>query len=119
AHLHHAYEWLRQGHDAKAVVAGVVFQMMYTTLFGAFAGFVQLRTGHLVSSVLVHAFCNFMGVPDVTFNIVPGNSRDSTCTSILYPHRRGIWFCHGAGVCLFCVLLFPLTSPGLYGSALW
>lgn len=31
----------------------------------------------------------------------------------------GIWFCYGAGVCLFLLFLFPLTSPTLYSSALW
>lgn len=47
AHLHHAYEWLRQGHSLPTVVAGVTFQMTYTSIFGAFAAFVQLRTGDL------------------------------------------------------------------------
>lgn len=40
-----------------------VFQFGYTTLFGAFAGFVILRTGNLYACVLVHTFCNWMGLP--------------------------------------------------------
>lgn len=119
AHLHHAYEWLRQGHAARTVAIGVIFQMIYTSLFGAYAVFVQMRTGHLASSILVHALCNFMGVPDLTFNVAPGNSQESTPTSVLYQRRIGIWCFYCTGVCLFCVLLFPLTSPGLYGSILW
>ncbi|CAN0202345.1 unnamed protein product, partial [Ectocarpus sp. 4 AP-2014] len=67
AHLHHALEWLRQGNSARAVAVGMLFQIAYTSVFGAFAAFVQLRTGHLVSSILVHMLCNFMGVPDITF----------------------------------------------------
>lgn len=45
AHFHHALEWLRQGYSARMVVTGVLFQMAYTSAFGAFAVFVQLRTG--------------------------------------------------------------------------
>jgi prenyl protein peptidase len=40
-----------------------VFQLAYTTLFGAYATFLYLRTGSLLAVVLVHAFCNWMGLP--------------------------------------------------------
>lgn len=49
--------------------------------------------GHLVSSILVHMLCNYMGVPDITFSIAPGNPRESTRTSVLYEHRKG-GLCH-------------------------
>ncbi|CAM9122700.1 unnamed protein product, partial [Ectocarpus fasciculatus] len=88
AHLHHALEWLRQGNSLRAVAVGMLFQIAYTSVFGAFAVFVQLRTGHLVSSILVHMLCNFMGVPDITFSIAPGNPGESTRTSVLYKHRK-------------------------------
>ncbi|CAM9367501.1 unnamed protein product, partial [Hapterophycus canaliculatus] len=114
AHLHHALEWLRQGNAVRAVAMGVLFQIGYTSVFGAFAVFVQLRTGHLISSILVHMLCNFMGVPDITFSIPPGNPRESTRTSVLYEHRKGLWCCYGVGIFLFCCLLRPLTSPNLY-----
>ncbi|CAM9153077.1 unnamed protein product [Ascophyllum nodosum] len=97
----------------------MMFQITYTSVFGAFAVFVQLRTGHLVSSILVHTMCNLMGVPDITFATKPGTPADSSPTSVLYEHRTGLWFLYGVGVCLFCGLLFPLTSPNLYGSVLW
>ncbi|CAM9259522.1 unnamed protein product [Pylaiella littoralis] len=119
AHLHHAAEWLRQGHAVRTVVAGVLFQMVYTSIFGAFAVFVQLRTGHLASSILIHVLCNFMGVPDITFSIAPGNPRESTRTSVLYEHRAGLWCCYGIGIGLFFGLLRPLTAPSLYNSVLW
>lgn len=48
AHLHHALEWFRQGHAPRTVMAGVIFQIAYTSIFGAFAAFVQLRTGTYV-----------------------------------------------------------------------
>ncbi|CAM9684495.1 unnamed protein product [Laminaria digitata] len=119
AHFHHALEWLRQGYSARMVLTGVLFQMTYTSAFGAFAVFVQLRTGHLASAVLVHVLCNFMGVPDITFSVAPGNPRESTSTSVLYKHRTGLWCCYGIGICLFFALLFPLTSPSFYASLLW
>lgn len=40
-----------------------LFQLTYTTLFGAYATFLYLRTGSLLAVVLVHAFCNWMGLP--------------------------------------------------------
>lgn len=45
AHLHHALEWLRYGLTIRTVAAMVVFQFAYTSVFGAFAVFVHLRTG--------------------------------------------------------------------------
>ncbi len=54
-------------------------------------------TGHLVSSILVHMLCNFMGVPDITFSIAPGNHRESTRTSVLHDHRIGEKEARGAG----------------------
>lgn len=42
-----------------------------------------------MSSILVHMLCNYMGVPDITFTIPPGNLRESTRTSVLYEHRKG------------------------------
>jgi prenyl protein peptidase len=40
-----------------------LFQLTYTTLFGGYATFVFMRTGSLLSVVLLHTFCNWMGLP--------------------------------------------------------
>ena len=56
AHLHHALEWLRQKQPPKTVLAGVLFQLVYTSVFGAFAVFVQLRTGRLVKGLTFYAW---------------------------------------------------------------
>lgn len=65
AHLHHFYEF-RVTHPsapvAQALVRSVV-QLGYTTLFGAYATFLLLRTGSLLAIFVVHAFCNCMGFP--------------------------------------------------------
>ena len=46
-----------------AAVLRSVLQFTYTTLFGGYATFVYLRTGSLLSVILVHTFCNWMGFP--------------------------------------------------------
>ncbi len=63
AHLHHAVQSLRDGVAPVQVAAVVTLQTFYTSLFGIFANFVFLRTGHLAAVVVLHAFCNNMGFP--------------------------------------------------------
>ncbi|KAG5977275.1 hypothetical protein E4U55_006920 [Claviceps digitariae] len=65
AHLHHFYEFrVTHPHTPLAVaIARSVLQLSYTTLFGAYATFLFLRTGSLLAVVLVHTFCNCMGLP--------------------------------------------------------
>lgn len=65
AHVHHFYEF-RITHPHTPVVGALLrslLQLTYTTLFGGYATFVYVRTGSLLSVILVHAFCNWMGFP--------------------------------------------------------
>lgn len=65
AHVHHLYEF-RLTHPKTPmllVVARSLFQFTYTSLFGFFAAFVFLRTGNVLSLILAHSFCNWMGLP--------------------------------------------------------
>ncbi|KAF2262903.1 CaaX prenyl protein-like proteinase Rce1 [Lojkania enalia] len=65
AHVHHLYEF-RLTHPHTPVALAILrslFQFTYTSLFGFFAAFVFLRTGNLLSIILAHSFCNFMGLP--------------------------------------------------------
>jgi prenyl protein peptidase len=65
AHVHHFYEF-RVTHPQVPVAAAVarsVLQLSYTSLFGAYATFLFLRTGSFLAVFLVHAFCNSMGLP--------------------------------------------------------
>lgn len=67
AHAHHLYEF-RVTHPRVPLAAAVLrsaFQLGYTTLFGAYATFVFLRTGSLLAAVAVHVLCNCMGLPRV------------------------------------------------------
>lgn len=65
AHAHHFYEFrLSHPHTPLVVqLARSVLQLSYTTLFGAYATFIFLRTGSLLAVFVVHAFCNWMGLP--------------------------------------------------------
>ena len=73
AHVHHFYEF-RLTHPrvpAAAALLRSVFQLGYTTLFGAYATFLFLRTGSLLAVCAVHAFCNCMGLPQVWGRVEP------------------------------------------------
>ncbi|KAL4871995.1 hypothetical protein BDV12DRAFT_162829 [Aspergillus spectabilis] len=65
AHVHHFYEF-RLTHPDTSIIASMlrsVFQFAYTTIFGWYATFVYLRTGSLLAVILIHAFCNWCGLP--------------------------------------------------------
>ncbi|KAK6944025.1 Type II CAAX prenyl endopeptidase Rce1-like [Dillenia turbinata] len=100
AHLNHLWEYYHQQNCSllKAfLVAG--FQLGYTVIFGTYASFLFLRTGHLVSPLLAHIFCNFMGLP------------------VLFAHRKGVvTMAFVAGMMGFLWFLFPLTNPNLYND---
>lgn len=67
AHAHHLYEF-RVTHPGVPLVAALLrslFQLGYTTLFGAYATFVFLRSGSLLAVFGVHVLCNCMGLPRV------------------------------------------------------
>lgn len=65
AHVHHFYEFRlsNPGVPAAAALARSVFQLGFTTVFGAYATFLYVRTGSLGAVCAVHAFCNAMGLP--------------------------------------------------------
>jgi prenyl protein peptidase len=67
AHIHHFYEFTLT-HPYTPILPALLrslFQLTYTTLFGWYAAFLYLRTGSLVTVVLVHSFCNWCGLPRV------------------------------------------------------
>lgn len=65
AHIHHFYEFriTHPGVPLAAAIARSVLQFAYTTLFGAYATYLFIRTGSLLAAVTAHAFCNAMGLP--------------------------------------------------------
>lgn len=65
AHVHHFYEF-RLTHPDTPILAALLrslFQFGYTTVFGWYATFIYLRTGSLITVILVHSFCNWCGLP--------------------------------------------------------
>lgn len=67
AHIHHSILKLRQGHSLKTVAISTIFQFTYTSMFGTYAAFAFVRTHSLPAVILSHAFCNKMGLPDLSF----------------------------------------------------
>lgn len=110
AHVHHFVEHVKSGRSIKDSLMIVLFQLMYTSLFGAYATFLFLRTGHFVSIFLVHVFCNIMGFPDFSF-FRPENT--------LHQFRIVILGCYLVGIYGFARMLMPLTEPVIYESNLW
>ncbi|CAI5738315.1 unnamed protein product [Peronospora destructor] len=110
AHLHHFIEYVQHGRSPKDAALTVGFQFIYTSLFGAYATFIFLRTGHFASIFLVHVFCNIMGFPDLSF-FNPESS--------LHPYRLVLLGAYFLGIYGFSLLLMPLTEPAIYASEMW
>lgn len=109
AHVHHVLAHIRGTNPSmKHAVLVVGFQTLYTSVFGAYASFLFLRTGHLVAPILSHCFCNWMGFPDF------GRLVDQ--------RERYWWLTSGAlltGITAFSVLLMRATEPAMYRSLYW
>ena len=100
AHLHHAHRLVaREGWPARRALAAATFQAAYTTVFGAYASLLLLRTGHLAAPILAHALCNLLGLPPVG----------------RLARRPALAAATVGGVAAFAALLRPLTSPRLFG----
>jgi prenyl protein peptidase len=109
AHIHHFYEF-RITHPQVPVSMAVLrsaLQLTYTSLFGAYATFLLLRTGSVAAVVLVHTFCNAMGLPRLW--------------GLLYPHwaasEQPVWkwtlayyFLLVSGMLAWKELLWTLTE---------
>ena len=67
AHVHHAITRLSNGEKLPSVILITVFQFVYTTLFGSYASYAFIRTGSVLAVTVSHAFCNWMGLPDLSF----------------------------------------------------
>ncbi|KAI4348979.1 hypothetical protein L6164_009639 [Bauhinia variegata] len=74
-------------------------QLGYTIIFGLYASFLYIRTGHLIAPLVAHIYCNFMGLPKLSSR----RSGMVTLASIM-------------GFLGFLCFLFPMTSPDLYND---
>ena len=128
AHLHHLYEFRITHSEVPFIVAVLrsLFQFTYTSLFGFFATFVYLRTGNVYTCMLVHVFCNWMGLPrfygrvGVEAGVPIGppdvDKKDDAQKSMpAYQGKGPLWtvayyLVLAAGAVGFYWLLFPLTE---------
>jgi len=107
AHLHHMREQIREGIPVVNVLISAGFQFGYTSIFGAYSAYLFLRTGHLIAPILVHSFCNHMGVPD--FGAVMELPPRQKIVSIV---------CFITGLVLWILLVRAMTEPSLYSNDL-
>ncbi|KAJ7081886.1 hypothetical protein B0H15DRAFT_924169 [Mycena belliarum] len=105
AHVHHAWEaYTRLGRTSAALkraVISTVFQTAYTTLFGAHASFLFLRTSSLAVPLSAHIFCNIMGVPQLSSELMSFPARKNAIRTV-----------YVLGIVLFCATLRPWTRQG-------
>lgn len=99
-HAHHLYERTQRFGLQQAILT-TLFQVGITTVFGMYASYLFLRTGHIIPCILVHSFCNYMGVPEVT------------------PDRPFVFALHVVGVLLWLMLVQPLTDPSLFSNKIF
>ena len=94
----------------------LVFQLSYTTLFGAYVGWIYLATHDILAIIVVHAFCNVMGFPDLNYR-QKGHVLHSysTCTflggwriSLHYFVIIVVSISYGLGIVLFIYLMKTL-----------
>jgi prenyl protein peptidase len=129
AHVHHCYEFMLTHPHAPLLQAifRTLFQLTYTTLFGWFAAWIYVRTGSLYACIIIHAFCNWVGLPRfwgrVTrredYPLSPVAIRGKDDTDAVQAQGRGgsltlkwtvaYYLLLVAGVCLFYRELWPLT----------
>ena len=104
AHVHHLVEWYRwRRHSFTDALIVTTVQLCYTSLFGLYTAFLFVRTGHLISPVISHVYCNIMGLPDIDAII---RSKYSTA----------LWVIYVLSLLSFFILLVPLTEPSLFHS---
>merc|ERR1711907_812134 len=95
AHVHHIL--------AGVPWQNIVFQACYTTIFGWYAGYLFLRTGHFIAPFLAHAFCNVMEFPP--FGEIPHRKDKNLCLGLYL-----------GGIIIFAVGLYYVVDPGWYES---
>jgi prenyl protein peptidase len=65
AHCHHFAEHIWHGKMSLVQAAlNVLIQLIYTSLFAVYNGYIFIRTGSLWASIAMHTYCNYFGLPD-------------------------------------------------------
>lgn len=99
AHLNHFWElYYHQKYEIYRAALIVGLQLGYTILFGWYASFLFIRTGHLVAPIVAHTFCNIMGLPSMSC------IQRGKVTSMAFL----------VGIAGFFLMLSPASNPVLY-----
>lgn len=61
AHLHHL---LTEDFITRQVIIQSLVQVGFTTLFGMYSSYVYYSTKSVITCIICHAYCNFLGFPD-------------------------------------------------------
>ncbi|KAL4782284.1 Sucrase/ferredoxin-like-domain-containing protein [Aspergillus varians] len=123
AHVHHFYEF-RLTHPDTSIIAAVlrsVFQFGFTTVFGWYATFVYLRTGSLLAVILIHAFCNWCGLPRLWGRVEAAVPIAPTLNRGKEDFDRSREYFHGQLSIGWSIAYYALLVLGaiLFGYALW
>jgi prenyl protein peptidase len=123
AHVHHYFEVRIARPDIPMYFAllNSFIQLCFTSLFGTYATFIFLRTGSLLAVIVIHAFCNSIGLPRFWGRVRPYWCDDSS--SQRKPDMRGNNYYCGATACtILYYILLPLGAyhwwQGLYSMSL-
>ncbi|XP_014604554.1 CAAX prenyl protease 2 [Polistes fuscatus] len=109
SHFHHVVERIKMGMEIKLALFISCFQFAYTTLFGAYAAFLFVKTGHFIAPFIAHSFCNHMGFPEL-----------SEVVAYKDPLKRAALFSlFVIGLFAWCFLLTPMTDPAIYHNNLF
>ncbi|XP_066585332.1 CAAX prenyl protease 2 isoform X2 [Prorops nasuta] len=104
AHFHHILENMKMGMKFTHALILSAVQFAYTTIFGAYAAFLFVKTGHIMAPFAAHSFCNHMGLPN--FPEVMGYKSPMKRFVILSLFVIGL-------IC-WCLLLTPMTNPSIW-----
>lgn len=63
AHIHHGYEMWKRGQPTMEILASVLFQFLYTTMFGTLTDWIFINSHSVYCCIAAHAFCNYFGFP--------------------------------------------------------
>lgn len=122
AHIHHFYEFRITNPQVPLpmAIARTVLQFSYTSLFGIYATFLFIRTGSLLAVILVHSFCNSMGLPRVWGRVEPwwmtpeeASGKIGTRLTVVY------YVLLFAGAAAWYQALVPLTDNQVALATFW
>lgn len=104
AHVHHYIDHVRNGMAPENAAREIFLQLSYTSVFGALEAVLFLQTGSYFGIVLPHIFCNYIGVPSMSWIQDSSNLR-----------KRLIAFFFLAGIfgCICLLSMGPALSLGL------